>query len=182
MWKKLSRYLPTRENLRQQMRLNWLLKHLQHPQFWRFECHAVAKGTAFGLLAAFIPLPGQTLFSALLAYVGRANVAIAIGLTWITNPLTFVPINYGIYKVGQWLTRDISAYHPFTEFDWQKANFAQLLNHLGQWLSSLGKPFLIGSVAVAISSAIMGYLLVQALWHVAKWWRRIKQTRRQRNA
>lgn len=143
-------------------------KHLHHPELWQFHRHTVAKGTAFGLLAAFIPLPGQTLIVALLAYLVRANLPVAIAMTWVTNPLTFVPINYGIYKVGQWLTKDATPYHPLTKLHWQDARFSEMMVHLGQWLGSLGKPFLIGSTVVAVSSALAGYLLVQGLWQLAQ--------------
>lgn len=168
MWKTLKKYLPRRDSLEQEGKLRWLGKHLYHPELWQFHCHAVAKGTAFGLLAAFIPLPGQTVAAALLAYLGRANLPISIVLTWVSNPFTFVPINYGIYKVGKWLTGDTLPYYPLTEFDWQDTSISEAAVHIWHWLSSFGKPFLVGSIVVASTFAVIGYLLVQSIWKLAR--------------
>jgi len=81
MWRILKKYPPKRDSLRQEGFLHWLGKHLHHPELWQFHRHAVAKGVAFGLLTAFIPLPGQTLAADLLAYIARANLPIAIAMT-----------------------------------------------------------------------------------------------------
>jgi len=168
MWRMFKKYLPKRDSLQQEGVFHWLGEHLHHPELWQFYRHNVAKGVAFGLLTAFIPLPGQTLVAALLAYIARANLPIAIVMTWISNPLTFVPINYGIYKVGQWLTGDATPYHPLSEFYWQGASLSETGLHLWQWLNSLGKPFLVGSMAVSVVSAMAGYFLVQIVWQLVK--------------
>lgn len=168
----LKKQLPKRDDLHREGPLHWFGERLQHAELWQFQRQAVAKAIACGLFSAFIPLPGQTLVAALLAYISRANLPIALAMTWVTNPITFIPINYGIYKIGQWLTGDSTPYHPLSQLKWEEAGFMEVIVHLGQWLSSMGKPFLLGSSAVAIISAILGYGLAQGIWRVAALWRR----------
>ncbi|WP_372887063.1 DUF2062 domain-containing protein, partial [Psychrobacter sp.] len=53
-----------------------------------------------GVLSAFFPLPGQMLLALVGSLIFRANVPMALGLTWITNPLTSLPIFYAGYYIG----------------------------------------------------------------------------------
>lgn len=163
----LKKYLPTRHTLGKEGSLG---KRFYHPKLWQLERQSVAMGTAMGLLAAFIPLPGQALIAAFLAYIGRGYLPISLVMTWITNPLTFIPINYGIYRVGQWLTGDTTAYHHISEFHWQGATLIEIGTHLYQWLASVGKPFLLGTLVVALTSAFIGYVLVHVVWGLGQLW------------
>lgn len=63
---------------------------------------AIARGLACGVFAGCFPLFGlQTIIGVLLAVIFRGNkFAAAIG-TWISNPLTYVPIFAFNYKVGE---------------------------------------------------------------------------------
>ena len=172
MWHRLKKHLPKSDSLRQEGPLHWFGERLQHVELWQFQRPSVSKAIAFGLFSAFIPLPGQTVVAALLAYLGRANLPIALAMTWITNPITFLPINYGIYKIGQWLTGDSTPYHPLSALHWHDADLMDIVVHLGHWLGSMGKPFLLGSFVVAIASAIAGYILVQGIWRLTAIWQR----------
>jgi uncharacterized protein (DUF2062 family) len=174
MWQKFKKYLPTPDSVHKESKFRWLANKLTHPELWSFEQKIIAKGVVIGLLAAFIPLPGQTPIAMLFAYLLRANLPFAIAMTWITNPLTFAPINYGIYLVGKWVTGDNEPYHPLTEFNWHEANFTEMCQHFWLWVSSMGKPFLVGIPIVAISCALIGYLLVYGIWKMINYKRRPK--------
>ncbi len=65
---------------------------------------AIARGLACGVFAGCFPLFGlQTILGVLLGIIFRGNkFAAAIG-TWISNPLTYVPIFAFNYKVGELL-------------------------------------------------------------------------------
>ena len=75
----------------------WLAKHAASFQLTRL---SVSRGLAVGVLAAFIPMPIQTLTAIFLAILTRGNVILALIATWLSNPITFVPFNYFIYCVG----------------------------------------------------------------------------------
>ncbi|WP_267383376.1 DUF2062 domain-containing protein [Cyanobacterium sp. uoEpiScrs1] len=66
--------------------------------------HFMARGLACGVFAGCFPLFGlQTVIGVLLAIICRGNkFAAAIG-TWISNPLTYIPIFTLNYKVGEFL-------------------------------------------------------------------------------
>lgn len=66
--------------------------------------HSIARGLACGVFAGCFPLLGlQTIMGVLLAVIFRGNkLAAAIG-TWISNPLTYVPVFAFNYKIGEFL-------------------------------------------------------------------------------
>lgn len=74
-----------------------LLRDRSSPQY-------LARGLACGVFAGCFPLFGmQTLIGVLLAVVFRGHkIAAAVG-TWISNPLTYVPIYLLNFQIGQWL-------------------------------------------------------------------------------
>jgi uncharacterized protein (DUF2062 family) len=67
---------------------------------WHFNRHSLNKAVYIGVLSAFFPLPGQMLLALIGALIFRANVPMALGLTWITNPVTSLPVFYAGYYVG----------------------------------------------------------------------------------
>jgi uncharacterized protein len=83
------------------------LRHpkLRHREWWKkltlplFErrlwkpCRdTVAVGVAIGLFFGVIPLIPQSLFAAITAMRVKANIPFAVAITWVSNPLTNVPI------------------------------------------------------------------------------------------
>ncbi|ACB52880.1 putative membrane protein [Crocosphaera subtropica ATCC 51142] len=64
----------------------------------------ISRGLAFGVLAGCFPLFGlQTIMGVLLAVLFRGHKLAAAAGTWISNPLTYVPIFAFNYKVGELL-------------------------------------------------------------------------------
>jgi uncharacterized protein (DUF2062 family) len=62
----------------------------------------LALGIGLGVFTAWTPTMGFHMFLAILiAKMIGANVAITMPVVWITNPLTFIPIYYGNYRVGE---------------------------------------------------------------------------------
>lgn len=64
----------------------------------------VAKGLAVGVFAGCFPFFGlQSLIGIFLATVLRASKVAAVAATWISNPLTYVPMFIFNYKIGKLL-------------------------------------------------------------------------------
>lgn len=64
----------------------------------------IARGLACGVFAGLFPLFGfQIMVGVLLAVLLRGNKFLAVAGTWISNPLTYVPIYAFNFHVGQWL-------------------------------------------------------------------------------
>ena len=87
------RILPHPDTLSQTKGLRWL-GHYLAPRPWLWVAHRrrVAMGVAVGLAVGVVPLPTQMVLAAVAAIACRANVAAAVAATWLTNPLTLVPI------------------------------------------------------------------------------------------
>ena len=60
-----------------------------------------AKGLAIGVFSGCFPFFGfQTLIGVFLAKLAKGNIILAAIGTWISNPLTYIPLYYFNYKVG----------------------------------------------------------------------------------
>lgn len=98
--KRLKNLLPTPEKILESRILQLFAPHLADPRLWQFNRHSLNKAVYIGVLSAFFPLPGQMLLALIGALIFRANVPMALGLTWITNPLTTLPVFYAGYYIG----------------------------------------------------------------------------------
>ncbi|MGB3788613.1 MAG: DUF2062 domain-containing protein [Phormidesmis sp.] len=68
--------------------------------------YAIARGTAAGVFAGSFPLLGfQTIIGVAIAALIRGNKIMAAVGTWVSNPLTYVPIFALNFQVGRWLLR-----------------------------------------------------------------------------
>jgi len=136
---------------------------------WRYVCYrlsrlrgtpdAIARGLAAGVFAGCFPLFGlQTLIGVLLAIAFRGNKFAAAAGTWISNPLTYVPIFAFNFKVGRLLL----GLDPvlIESVDWQALDVmtlgAQIL-----WALFLGS-FVVGAIA-SICSYCLCFRLISRL-------------------
>tara|TARA_Y100000589_G_scaffold313492_1_gene334899 strand:- start:494 stop:934 length:441 start_codon:yes stop_codon:yes gene_type:complete len=66
-----------------------------------------AKGTAVGVFSGCFPFFGfQTLMGVSLAKVLNGNLVLAAIGTWISNPLTYIPLYILNYKIGSFIFND----------------------------------------------------------------------------
>ncbi len=143
--------------------LNWLRRFIDVPSLWKFNNDSIAKGVGIGLFIAFLPLPLQMVWASILAILLRANLPIAIVLTWINNPLTFIPINIFIYKIGVWVLGDNSHRPLPPEWDWHATNFQEYLGDFIAWIPSLGITYFMGLLIIAGGSASIGYAFIRII-------------------
>lgn len=166
MNKWLKKHLPTKEKINQDASMSFLHKYLTHTNTWHFNPESTSRAVAVGLFIAFIPLPMQMILAAVFAIIFRANLPLAIAMTWVTNPFTFVPINYFIYWVGKTILHETITNGAPTVFAWHFESFsafwASFSLHLAQW----GKAFLVGLPIVAISVSLLGYCIVKVIWYL----------------
>ncbi|MBD1588908.1 DUF2062 domain-containing protein [Pseudomonas typographi] len=160
----LRRYFPAPAALRAHRSLRFLGPLLERPSLWHLNRRAVARATCIGLFAALLPLPMQMLLAATLAVPARANLPIAVGLVWLTNPLTMPAVFYCTYKLGAWLLGVPPRQLP------QGVTWEWLSNQL----ATMWQPFLLGSVASATVLALAGYYATLGFWRwrVGRQWRR----------
>jgi uncharacterized protein (DUF2062 family) len=157
------KFLPDGDVVRRHRALAWLGGWLQHPNLWHLNRHSVAGGVAIGLFAGLVPGPLQMLAAALIAVPLRKNLPVALATTLYTNPFTIAPLYLLAYGYGRLLLGggQAAAIAPY-EWDWSHwIDSAQALIH---WALALGKPLLVGLVALALTLAALGYAAVQIGW------------------
>lgn len=162
----LKKNLPQPQTIKSHKSLKWLAPILHHPYLWHINRHTIARGFAAGLFVAFIPLPVQMLAAAWLAFMIRGNLLIAVLATWISNPITFVPINYIIYRIGRIFTTNDTLYPAKVELSEQIQNWQTLFIHFTDWFANLGTTYLIGLLLTSIIAAVIGYLGVNLVWRL----------------
>lgn len=109
--------------------------------------------------------------AALMAVLFRVNLPVAAITTLYTNPFTILPLYALAYELGIWVSGGTGhqeiAQLPIPELNWYDG-----LNQLWNWVSTVGKPILLGLPLLAGLLAIAGYLLVRCAWRIAviaKW-------------
>ncbi|HEY9887720.1 MAG TPA: DUF2062 domain-containing protein [Candidatus Obscuribacterales bacterium] len=124
----------------------------------------LARGMAAGVFAGMFPLFGlQTLMGVAIALRIKGNPLMAAAGTWISNPLTYVPIYAFNYRVGCWLLgRPTVNLNLFADVESLKA-----------WLATgtdVGVALMLGSLVMGIVMSGLSYVVGLPL---------IRRTRRQ---
>jgi uncharacterized protein (DUF2062 family) len=141
----------------------WWRRHLaaHHGRLIRINDtpHSVALGSAVGMFFGFTPLFGlKTLLSILVAWIFKSNkIAAAVTVTLHDLILPAAPvILYWEYQVGSFILHG----------RWPRAKFRSIaLRDYMEWTTffTLGKPTLIGSLFLALPSAIVVYFAIRGI-------------------
>jgi uncharacterized protein len=163
---RLRASLPTRDSIAGNRWLKPFAKPLMQPGLWRFNRRSVPRAVGLGLLAGLTVPVAHTAIAAVLAIPLRANIVIAAGTTWVSNPLTWLLI----FPTEKWL--GAFALHLRTVNPSPAANDV-VQGWLG-WLLQTSGEIALGSVILATVAATLGYLLTVQLWkwRVGRRWRR----------
>ncbi len=149
-------------DLREHKYLRCFGKLLHRPYLWMINRRTVAMAFAIGLFFAFIPLPFQMVMAAAGAVWFHGNLPVAVGLVWLTNPITMPPIFYGTYKIGAWvLQMPEIPFHFEASIQWFILSMQTVL-----------PPFLLGCFICAVFFSLSGYVFIRVAWRwrvVNKW-------------
>lgn len=167
---------PTREAFENSRILAPVAHRVLAPELWRFTRRSVPRGVALGLLVGiFLLVPGvQIAGAALFALPFRANIPIAAGMTFLSNPATTPFILWASVYIGN-LTLGRNA--DISRF------MALVHEHAGlrewcAWLFSEAAPALLfGLAVISIVAAVVGYFVADWIWKLHLW-RRWKARRR----
>jgi len=169
--KVLSRWLPDPRKIATNRAIRWMGPMFMDPNLFHINRASISSSFFFGIFVAFLPIPGQTILAALLALFFRTNLPVAVGLSWIGNPLTFAPILMFTYSLGV-LLLGLEFIDFNIELSWS-------------WGISQGKliwlPILVGSLVAGIACGSLGYVIINQLWKwevLRKWEERQKNRQR----
>ncbi len=120
----------------------------------------IARGLAVGVFAGLFPIFGlQTIVGVALATLVQGHKIAAAAGTWVSNPLTYLPIYAINFQVGQWL---LNSQEEFVSES--ILSFQQLVQHGTQFVTSLFLGCLVMGIIGGILSYFMGLKLI-------RWWR-----------
>lgn len=165
-----ARNLPTRESVEGVRWLRPVAHVVLRSDLWRFHRRSVPRGVALGLIVGiFLMIPGlQMIGAVLISLPFRANIPLAVGMTFFSNPFTTPFILLASLGVGNklfGLHADVTTFITLFE---EHAGFRQYAN----WLFSDAAPALLGGLAViSLGAGVVGYFMASFLW---QWWIRHK--------
>lgn len=166
--KKIKAWLPTPEKLRENRLIAMFAPFLADPRLWQMNRNSLGRAVYVGVLAAFFPLPGQMPLAIIGALIARANIPMAVALTWITNPLTGIPVFWLAYSLGALLLGE-----PLIGL----RAIGMILTDLTLWATADGvNPFthhkifswqamVVGLILSAIITSIVLGLAFRLFWH-----------------
>ena len=130
-------------------------QHMLHDQrLWGIRRKTVVPAFALGLFVALLPLPMHFVIAAIAALALRINIPVAALTTIVVNPLTVGPLFYFAYRVGAALLSIEPG--PFS--------FELSINWLTETFGSVWQPLLLGSILLGAISALIGFIVLDALW------------------
>ena len=150
----IQRFMPDHTIIKRQKALKIFGNVLYNPNLWCLNRRSAAGAFAVGLFMAFVPLPSQMIMAAGLAIVCGVNLPVSVALVWISNPITMPVLFYCAYKVGAF------AMNMPTE----SLHFELSADYFMHQMSTIGPPFLLGSLICGLVSAMIGYFGIRGLW------------------
>jgi len=160
--KSFDKILPDPKKLRNMALLRPFRSFLHKRQLWTTKRSNVVWGVAVGVFCSFMPFLAHSALAVLLAIMLRANVAAAFFTTFITNPITILPIFYGSYKVGCFMM-GVPSFEPAEDIStwvWIKGLFAH------SW-----QPLMLGCISCGLFFGSIAGLSLNQFWK----WRVLKR-------
>ena len=157
---RLNNALPQRDALSAHPWLQPVASRLLHPQLWRLQHEAVARGVAVGTFWAFVIPFAQMVVAAAHCTWWRANIPAAAAMTMVTNPLTI-----GFWL---WLAYQAGALVLGAPADAPPPSGPGAMS----WIEEFGWPTVLGMGMFATGGAALGYVGVKLVWRLRVWLKR----------
>jgi uncharacterized protein (DUF2062 family) len=151
---RINQAIPNRDGLSTHPWLQPVASRLLHPQLWRFQHEAVARGVAVGTFWAFVIPFAQIVVAAAHCTWWRANIPVAAAMTMVTNPLTIGFWLWLAYQAGALVLGEPLVQPPSTG------------GGALSWLEEFGWPTVLGMGMFAVGGALLGYFLVKLVWRL----------------
>ena len=169
----IRKHTPTREELAGNKYLRPIAHRFLSPELWRFTRRSVPRGVALGLFSAFIVPLGQIFLAAFLALPARANVPLAVLVTFVTNPFTLPFWLVVANRLGTFMLR----------VDQEMGGMANEELASGRWAWAIDAfevagVTTFGFIVLSVVSAATGYIVASFVWRFMVARKRAKRLRR----
>lgn len=185
MKNRLKAWLPTPQSIKDNRWLRWMGPALHHPRLWHFSRKGVAMGLALGIFFGLLIPVAQMPLAAGAAIVLRANLPMAIASTLVTNPVTFGPVYYGAYHLGKAILGEQPVSDEVVDAHLEKAlktppekaSWSKRFKRSVRYLTTVGKPLVVGLAILAVACGLLVYFLFSAAWTLRVRWLRSRRLR-----
>ena len=165
--------MPKREELAGNKYLAPFAHRFLTPELWRFSRRSVPRGVALGLFCGFIIPVGQIFLAAFLALPARANVPLAVAVTFITNPLTFPFWGLAANQVGRTVLNIDAVVGGIANDELTSGRWSWLID-----LFEVAGVTVFGFAVLAVVSSALGYLISGWVWRYLVARRRARRLKR----
>jgi len=163
----LRRVMPRPETVRDSPALRWVAPLLERPGVWRFNRRTVAAGAAIGVLFGLATPVAQIPLAAVMAVALRANLPAAVLGTFVSNPLTALPILLLAYHVGAGAMGLSAGADAGAELASRMGQGPLSLEFWAEHFDDLAAPVILGLLLMALGGSFVTYVGVRVAWHVA---------------
>lgn len=165
----LRRVLPNQQSIQQFSVSRRFTGRLDIPELWEVQRDKIAIGLAIGVFCGMIPGPLQMISALALTILLRVNLPMALVGTFLTNPLTIVPLYILAYMVGQSILGESNwqALPALPVADWTTPITA--IQNWTSWIGDLGAPWLIGMLILSCAMAALAYYGMQLIWRISQY-------------
>jgi len=173
------KYLPDADKVRSSRLASLFGRSLAHPSLWCLNRRSVSRAVGIGLFAGLVPGPTQILTALLLGIPLRANLPLAILVTFYTNPFTIVPLYLVAFEYGKFLIGHSGGQIRIEPFQVDWSNLGTSMHGLIEWSMAMGRPLAVGLVALALTLGVAGTVAVRLGWraYVVLAWKKRKKLR-----
>jgi uncharacterized protein (DUF2062 family) len=131
----------------------FLQKYNLPPELFATNRRAVTRALLVGLFLALLPIPGQMVAVVLLTPFFRFNVLLALGMVWLTNPVTMPFIYYSEYEIGRMVLMQAPLPEMQISVEWFRENFTRIV-----------LPLYMGSLFLSTGVSLLAYAVTNRLW------------------
>jgi uncharacterized protein len=161
----LKRHAPKRETILNYRFIRPFAPYFSHGALWHFNRRSVSRGIGLGLFFAFVMPVAQIIVAAIAAVPLRANLAVTVLMTAITNPVTVGLLAPLAHKIGKFVlgydTPLQMPHHPEGMSWWAWICDAKQWQAFGDMLAG---PWAVGMLVIGVTSGVLGYAISNLLY------------------
>lgn len=185
--KRLLRWLPRRATMHRYPILKWFAASARRRNYlWSFRTRAAIPAIYAGCILSFTPIYGiQVPIALMLAFFLRANLPLLVGLQFLTNPVTVLPVYFAAFVIGRTILQLLGIECPAVNTEEFKQLFETTVNlelrhSLGYVLKVAGITTLGGWMMGLCTAAAMSLVYRLSVYEVEVTYKRLQELQHKR--